>query len=845
MANLLLYLAVILITLFIILKIGISLDNFYGGIFNAKGLYLKLDKKLTFRVKELTWKYSFSEKRGALEDIDTLFDRIGFTLQFFDYFEIKKLHIADKELTLIITEGKKFYFLSSDYEINANLQKEGKKLNIEIPFAKLKKSDLVVTSKGVYDYSSERADFNGSLSGAGVQGAFTIKKRDEKISIDLKSKPFKDIVPLADLFPIKARIKDWITKKVIAKSYEVRWFNADLIYHSGRFDMDLESIRGFAVLKDVNVRFKEELPAAHADMLNLEYTHSDLHFYSKNATYEGEHLVSNVVISDIPYKDKARIKVSLSSKETSLSQKILDILSAYKIHLPLEQKSGKVSTNVDLYIKFFPKEVYADVDVNILEQSKIVLGGIPLKAVSGEVLLRKNILDLKDIMLQDKDYDIKVDGKLDVKKKSGKVLLDTKSIVINGATRKIIDIQDKKIDLDIDYSKQLLFKLLQYDVTIEKKEDNVTLSLGDIKKVTPFMKGHPIARKGGELKIVTQDFKEYVFEGALLWDECFLFESDGLCLTRVPFQGSVKNGNMRLYAFDKGLIYDSSKSLIWLDGINVDIKKLLHSKENYTKSTKNLLGMVKISADDSKIRYGKYSLLTDHYDADIDAKQNVNVIGSIEGDVIEFSKKKNNVLFQAHRIKDRSLAELINFDGLKNGRYSFKFNGNIDKEMQGNILIEGGVMKDVVVYNNLLAFINTIPSLASLNSPGFSSKGFKIKDGIIDYTLKDDVVDFHSIYIRGKTANIAGRGTVDLKTKAVEVDLAVQSVKEAGSFLGKIPVLGYILLGKDESVTIGTRITGSYEEPKFETNVAQDVLLLPAVFLERMVTFYKQFEDDK
>ncbi|MBN2767555.1 MAG: AsmA-like C-terminal domain-containing protein [Campylobacterales bacterium] len=827
------------------MKIGISLDNFYGGLFNAKGLYLKLDKKLTFRAKELTWNYSLSAKKSALEDIDIFFDRINFTLKLFDYFEIKKLHIGDKELTFIITEGKKFYFLSDDYEINANLQKEDRRLHVDIPFAKLKNSDLIVTSQGKYNYFDESADFNGSIKGADINGTFAIDKTGKDISVDIKTDTFHDIKPLADIFPLREKIKAWITTKVLAKNYKLDWFNSKLTYHNGRFDIDLDSMSGAATLKDVDVHFKENLPAAHASDAIVEYNHSNLYIYPKNATYEGENIMSNVVISDIPYKDKARIKVSLGSKDTRLSQNILDILNAYKIKLPLIQNSGKVSADVELNIKFYPKEVYANVDVDILESSEIKLGGVPLIAKNGNVMLRKNILTLSNIALQDEIYDLNLSGTLDTKKRNGDILLNAKHLEINGATKNIINVENKKIKILVDYDNKLLFKLPKYDLEIQKEDDNVTISLGDIKKIAPFMKNHPISHKGGNLKIMTNDFKDYAFKGTLLWDECFLFESDNLCITRVPFEGNVVKGNMRLYAFNKRLIYDSGKSLIWLDKVNVDIEKLLRSKENYTHSAKNLLGTVKISADWSKIRYGRYSLLTDHYDADIDSNQNVKAIGSMEGDVIEFDKKKNIVEFKAYRTKDKLLAELINFHGLKEGRYSFKFSGDIDKEMKGDILIEGGVLSDFTAYSNLLAFINTIPSLASLNSPGFSAKGFKIKDGIIDYTIKDNIINFHSIYVRGKTANIAGRGTINLETKDVEVDLAIQSVKEAGSFLGKIPVLGYILLGKDESMTIGTRITGSYEDPKIETNVAQDVLLLPVVFLERMVTFYKQFETEK
>ena len=123
------------------------------------------------------------------------------------------------------------------------------------------------------------------------------------------------------------------------------------------------------------------------------------------------------------------------------------------------------------------------------------------------------------------------------------------------------------------------------------------------------MKNHPISKKGGTLKIVTSDFKNYTFEGTLFWDECFLFEKDDVCESRIPFRGTVKNGNMRLYAFGKKLTYDSKKSLIWLDTMNVDLKQLLASKENYSNSAKSLRGKISISAGNRKMREDVNSLV--------------------------------------------------------------------------------------------------------------------------------------------------------------------------------------------------------------------------------------------
>jgi len=76
---------------------------------------------------------------------------------------------------------------------------------------------------------------------------------------------------------------------------------------------------------------------------------------------------------------------------------------------------------------------------------------------------------------------------------------------------------------------------------------------------------------------------------------------------------------------------------------------------------------------------------------------------------------------------------------------------------------------------------------------------------------------------------------VDLKTEALHIDLAIRSVREFGKMVGKIPLLGYILMGDDNSMTVGLQITGTLDDPKVNTTVAQDILTLPLQILKRTI----------
>lgn len=150
-------------------------------------------------------------------------------------------------------------------------------------------------------------------------------------------------------------------------------------------------------------------------------------------------------------------------------------------------------------------------------------------------------------------------------------------------------------------------------------------------------------------------------------------------------------------------------------------------------------------------------------------------------------------------------------------------------------------MKNFKVYNNTIALINTIPALAVLQDPGFSSQGYKIENGVAEYRMiKDEKIIFDSIYIKGKASSVAGEGYIDLKQKTINIKLAIQTVKDFGKVIGNIPLLGYILLGEDKSMTIGLKVKGSLDKPKITTSAAADVLSLPLRIIKRTLEVPKQ-----
>jgi hypothetical protein len=370
---------------------------------------------------------------------------------------------------------------------------------------------------------------------------------------------------------------------------------------------------------------------------------------------------------------------------------------------------------------------------------------------------------------------------------------------------------------------------------MDQSKGDTHIRINDISKIKSFFKRFFIDFDGGNMELWTKNFKEYTFKGELIRHSCFIY-SDKVCYSRVPCSGSFGGKGIEFYAFGKRVHYSTGKSLITLKNLNIDLEKFLDSKKRITigKRQTKQSGKLLIKGMNSKLRYGKYTLLTNSYTAKIYfASGNIQARGKLGPDVITFNKKGSYISIEALRIHDKMLHPLINFTGLQNGRYTIKISGTPGKFMKGEILLDGGVLRSFKAYNKTRNFIKNNKELSQIQDPGFTAKGFKIRKGKIIYRIVKNKVIFDSVYIKGDTATIVGKGTLDIKTKKLNINLAIQTVRKLGKIVGSLPVLGYILMGEDNSITFGLKITGTLDNPKIKTSAAKEILMLPFDLIKR------------
>ena len=818
------------------LKIGIEIDTVKLSKYHVGGLYIKLDKKLTLKANTLT--IPTSKAKPSFNNIPETLENIKYVLTFFDLIELKKIVFENNTLSVMFHRDY-LKVTSKDYEIIGTVHREGKMLQANIPLLYLKDHNVTLGGKFSYDLHEDVLITQGRFLYNDVKGKFAATKERDEIEFAVKSETFTDLRSIINKFNMTDGVKSWIVDKVEAKEYKLHALSGKGSIDNGNFDLDVASLKGEILFRGVKIHFKENVKPVIANSFLLNYENGGLYFKLNKPRYRGRDLNGSKVAIVNLTDDNTTLQLDLKL-DTPFDETIQDLLKAYNLTIPVLQKDGKVNATFYADIGLKKDYTYFITDVNFTK-GDISIGKVQLPIVKGNLHYENGFIALNDIALKNEFYEGTINGKIDLENTKADLVFDAKRVQLGAENETFFFLENEKLPFVLTYKKDIYVGISKLAMRLHSTTKETKLTLKDLSKIKKYLSDSIPIEQGGNIEITTKDFKTYTFKGIMKRQTCFLYEASDICKTRVAFSGVITEDDVKFYAFDKRLSYSKKKSRIVLKNLNIDLKKFLdeNDKDKKKKATKKKSKSSKgkkllIIGKNSHLRYDEYRLITDSYDVEVKPNGDINAIGSAAGDIIKFTKKKDVLSMKALRIKDKVLHPLINFKGLQEGRYSLTKKGNPEKVMKGQIIVEGGVMKGFKAYNNILAFVNTLPALAVLHKPGYSEKGFTIEEGVAEYRMINRTkVIFDSIYIKGTSATIVGKGELDLEKKTIKMDLAIQVAREFGKVIGNIPLVGYILMGEDKSVTVGLKVSGSLDSPKVETTATADILSLPLDIIKR------------
>jgi len=833
-------LIILLAALFFWLIHGIEIERLYLGSYKVEGLYIKLDKKLTLRAEEIT----LPRKKAApsFSRVDKTFDEIKYLLTFFDMIVLEKINFQNNHLTFLYT-GNILYISSDAYEIAGTIEREKDKLVAEVSMLHLKKEQVDISGKLTYDLKENRLETGGSFKAYGIEGHFRAVQIGDEIIYALNTKRFEDLHPLIERFKkLHPVIRAWILDRVRARSYKVAYLKGRLLITGESIKPDLGALKAKVDFDDVTIRYHDNAPPSHAKALSLRLKTGNLYFDLEQPEYDGRDLNGTTVVIKHILGTQPPVLILDLHAVTPIDGKVAQILRAYGLHIPVTHtgKKNRVTVTLKIPLGKTKKHLKAFVKV-LLDKGDATIDGFSSHVEGGTVLYKEGRITLEAIKLKEKRYEAILKGVINPKRKWADLLVDLKYLALGDPRSPLLRLKQLHIPVKLSYKKGLQITIPTLGTEIKRNGKELKITFSDISKIVPFMSKNILDIDGGTMEIESRDMQHYHFQGILHKNSCFFYDDKGICYTRIPIEGTFESRgrSFDLYAFGKRLHIDSAKERIWIDNLNIDLKRFFDERKQHKAGNTDKHIVPKhfvIIGKKSHLRYGSYRLVTDSYDIEIFPNGDIKAIGSVDGEIVKFERKGSHFSIKALRVTDTLLHPLINFSGLKGGRYSITSEGDPDKLMKGRIIIEGGVLSDFKAYSNTLAFVNTLPALATLNSPGFSNKGFKIKEGVIEYSMTPEKITFDSVYLKGNSATVLGKGTVDLKSKKLDIKLVILTVRELGKVVGKIPVLGYILMGKDHSMTVGLRVKGTLDDPKVSTSVAKDILTLPLQILKRTIT---------
>ena len=112
---------------------------------------------------------------------------------------------------------------------------------------------------------------------------------------------------------------------------------------------------------------------------------------------------------------------------------------------------------------------------------------------------------------------------------------------------------------------------------------------------------------------------------------------------------------------------------------------------------------------------------------------------------------------------------------------------------------------------------------------------FKIDTGEFNFRLKDGMLVVKDIVLKNRFSTLKGSGYIDLKNKNMHLSFKVNILKDLGKTIKAIPLIGYILLGKDGKFSSKVTISGDINDPQIETDFSKDVIKSPLNIIFRVI----------
>lgn len=662
---------------------------------------------------------------------------------------------------------------------------------------------------------------------------------------------------------------DFYTKKA---NFDYLDLNIDIYnthIHLDNYDVTIDKMNAQykdIAQADVHVTFNAKKSAG---IINLDFHKIQTHDVSLIADKTPLHIAYNID----PKQDTIDIQKSqwkYKNRQVTLNKILVDFdLNTLMAKIPVtffkveKMANGYVNGIINL------KTAQINLDVDVL---KLKYGGVEL---SQTVMPLKVAYDKFLSVSSDTDLYFSVNGS-EYKAKDFYISFEKESVYLKHTLLKISQYINTKIYANYDFnSKKAHISLSDFilknpdtgevlyknnkilldgyidgeNITINSKEVDATFisnseqwrltlnSLATIAKKSYFLEKYKLNK--GKISFYKKSDALYTQFNANIRYPYYLLVNKDKKITRYSILGEITKEHKIYLTVNKNINVKIDKDIkikIHDTGLNIDAIIDFTKQITQSSSGKNKLKL-SIDAINSYLylgnkRYALSDIMHLQYYNNILTAQLVHKNGNAG-----FKLENNKFHLYGKNFNDKFMEKLFVLSKFSGGSLDFSMDGTLD-DYKGVFYIYDTTMIDYKLLNNVLAFINTVPSLVTFSLPGYSKTGLHVKNAYAKFHAKKGVFDISDIYLESKELNILGKGNADINKNSIDLILNLKT--DLGSNLSKVPLVGYIIFdGKSISTTL--KITGKLNDPTVNTMLAKDIVVAPLNIIKRTLTLPFKF----
>lgn len=819
---------------------GIKIQSFGLAGTQIQGFYLRLDKKLILEINSL--------HINSLNSSDSNFDipaqiriakNIHFILQYFEKIDIQNIFMQDYRANLFY-DGDNFTLNLPEIYAKINLIEDASRVLIQIHDLYLKPYGIYYSGSGEYDLRNQKVLLNGSLDILNKESYYSYVRLKLNAQSDLKtlhlrgsSNVFGDIQFLRPLLPKieNALVNAWIFDNYSVESAQIDDFSVAIpLGGNNILQKAIESLNILGTARNAEVIFHPNLPPAHAESVKLVFANNALEFHLQSPTYQ-KHLAKGTMVAlRNLVSNKPSLELSLNTN-APLDSSIMQVLKAYDITLPITAPNANIVTNLFLNLDLMTHAINVK-GLFKAQDSEVLLNGIPFFTKTLNVQLNNHIIKVESQNLSYSNL-LQSDANFTINTAehhiSGDILIH--SLVL--ADTDILQVSNHSLPFDIDFSNHasihLTLPTLNFMANIA---DSYTFKIENLSHFLPFSKVlRDYKVTNGTMQLETQNFTHYNGIFRILTNQVLLLDKatlDPISTMDLSLQYTPQGYNLESQNSLLKLQRDSTTQKIAFKDIVLNLDKLEDIKSQDTIP-------IQIKGINSNIIFKELTFLSDSFEFHLNDN---TITGNLKhkNGIADLYKRGNSITIDAREFGDSFINTLAKKHAFSRGRFFLNANTNEKGVLVGEAKLFNTSLDELSVLQNLMAFIDTIPSLLSFKPPGFNDEGYYLENGTIHFGLNDTFLAIDKLDFNGSSIDIKGQGVLQLESKIIDFNAELITAKSLSGIINKIPLVNYILLGKDGTISTAFKISGTLENPKIQTQTTQDIMLAPFNILMRTIT---------